>query len=82
MHHVQFTLLPVPTEPVPTEQDALLERQRELSGWRILEKMEGEFYCSFERKRERLRGALVRAERLASPSVIKDRREIAYPQAA
>ena len=78
MHHVQFTIL-----PTPAKHDALAERQLELSGWRILDKMEGEFYGSFERKRERLQQALGHAERINPLPVIKlTHRDVAHQRAA
>ena len=78
MHHVQFTIL-----PTPTEQDALSERQLELSGWRILDKMEGEFYGSFERKRERLQQALGHAERIKPLPIVKlTHQDVAHQRAA
>ena len=76
MHHVQFTLLP------DASQNPLLERQRELSGWRVLDKLEGEFYGSFERKRERMLLALGQAERIKPLPVVQIQPDLTYLQAA
>lgn len=82
MHHVKFTILPTPA-PILAEQDALAERQLELSGWRILDKMEGEFYGSLERKRERLQQALGHAERIKPLPIIKlTHQDVAHRRAA
>ena len=82
MNNVQFTLLPTPAEQ-SAKHDALLARQSELSGWRILGRMEGEFYGSFERKRERLQHALGRAERIKPLPIIKlAYQEVAHQRAA
>ena len=78
MHHVQFTIL-----PTPVKHDALAERQLELSGWHILDKMEGEFYGSFERKRARLQQALGHAERIKPLPITKlTHQDVAYQRAA
>ena len=78
MHHVQFTIL-----PTPIKHDALAERRLELSGWRILDKMEGEFYGSFERKRARLQQALGHAERIKPLPIINlAQQDVALQQAA
>ena len=78
MHHVQFTIL-----PTPVKHDALAKRQLELSGWCILDKMEGEFYGSFERKRARLQQVLGHAERIKPLPVIKlTHQDVAYRRAA
>ncbi len=82
MHHVQFTILPTPA-PILAGQDALSERQLELSGWHILGKMEGEFYGSFERKRERLQQTLSHAERIKPLPVVKlTHQDVAHQRAA
>ena len=78
MHHVQFTIL-----PTPIKHDALAERRLELSGWRILDKMEGEFYGSFERKRARLQQVLGHAERIKPLPITKlTREDVVYQRAA